>query len=112
MWPINVTELLRRKMPDIYLTISALLFTIGFTIIVIRRNIIIVLMGVELMLNAANLNFIAYEGTISNQVDGNIMALFIMVLAVTEAAVALALVIKIVSAFQTSEVDEINQLKG
>lgn len=99
-------------MPDIYLTISALLFTIGFTIIVIRRNIIIVLMGVELMLNAANLNFIAYEGTVSNQVDGNIMALFIMVLAVTEAAVALALVIKIVSAFQTSEVDEINELKG
>ncbi len=99
-------------MPDIYLTISALLFTIGFTIIVIRRNIIIVLMGVELMLNAANLNFIAYEGTISNQVDGNIMALFIMVLAVTEAAVALALVIKIVSAFRTSEVDEINEMKG
>ena len=96
-----------------FLTVSAILFAIGFVGVVTRRNAIVVLMGIELMLNAANLNFIAFwkYGPTAN-VDGYIFVLFSIAIAAAESAVGLALVILIYRHFKSSNLDEANQLHG
>jgi len=96
-----------------YLTVSAILFAIGFGGVVARRNAIVVLMGIELMLNAANLNFIAFWkfGAVPN-VDGYIFVLFSIAIAAAESAVGLALVILIYRHFKLANLDQINQLHG
>ena len=76
-----------------YLFISAILFSLGVFGVMTRRNGIAVLMGVELILNAANLNFVAFSRFGGMNMDGHIFALFVIVLAAAEAAVALAIVI-------------------
>ena len=78
-----------------YLYISAVLFSLGTFAVMTRRNGIAVLMGVELILNAANLNFVAFSRFGGMNMDGHIFSLFVIVLAAAEAAVALAIVINI-----------------
>jgi NADH-quinone oxidoreductase subunit K len=97
-----------------YLIISALLFAIGLGGAVTRRNAIVVLIGIELMLNAANLNFIAFWrfGPNPEALTGVVFVLFSIAVAAAEAAVGLALIISIYRHYQTSNVDQIESLKG
>lgn len=96
-----------------YLAVAALLFAIGFGGVVTRRNAIVVLMGIELMLNAANLNFIAFWkfGASANP-TGYIFVLFSIAIAAAESAVGLALVILIYRHFRTTNLEEASELKG
>ena len=97
-----------------YLLISALLFCVGLAGALIRRNAILVLIGVELMLNAANLNFIAFWRFSPNAeaLDGVMFVIFSIGIAAAEAAVGLALIIAIYRHYKTSNVDEVRELKG
>jgi NADH-quinone oxidoreductase subunit K len=94
-----------------FLFISSILFSLGIFGIVTRRNAVMVLMGIELMLNASNINFIAFAKYGNFGLQGQIMALFVIVLAAAEAAIALAIVLNIYKTFSTVNVDEINTLK-
>lgn len=94
-----------------YLVLSAILFSLGILGVVTRRNAILVLMGIELILNAANINFIAFSRYGSLNLDGQLAAIFVIVLAAAEAAIALAIVLNIYKTFHTVNVDEINKLK-
>ena len=78
-----------------YLIISALVFVLGLLAILTKRNAISILMGVELILNAANINFVAFSRFTDVQMNGVMIALFVFVIAVAEAAVALAIVLNI-----------------
>jgi NADH-quinone oxidoreductase subunit K len=94
-----------------FLFISSILFSLGIFGIVTRKNAVMVLMGIELMLNAANINFIAFAKYGNFGLQGQIMALFVIVLAAAEAAIALAIVLNIYKTFSTVNVDEIDTLK-
>ena len=94
-----------------YLYISAILFSLGTFAVMTRRNGIAVLMGVELILNAANLNFVAFSRFGGMNVDGHIFSLFVIVLAAAEAAVALAIVINIYNNLHTINVDDAAMMK-
>lgn len=96
------------------LLVSALLFAIGFGGVVTRRNAIVVLMGIELMLNAANLNFIAFWrfGTAPELLDGYLFVLFSIGIAAAESAVGLALVIAIYRHYKTTRLTEMTGLRG
>ena len=94
-----------------YLFISAALFAIGLFGVMTRRNGIAVLMGVELILNAANINFVAFSRFGGMNLDGHIFALIVIVLAAAEAAVALAIVINIYNNLRTINVDEASGMK-
>ena len=95
-----------------YLFISAALFSIGLFGVMTRRNGIAVLMGVELILNAANINFVAFSRFGGMNLDGHIFALIVIVLAAAEAAVALAIVINIYNNLNTINVDEASGMRG
>ena len=94
-----------------YAILSAVLFTIGIVGILIRRNIITILMCIELILNSVNLLFVAFSRFMGN-VDGQIFVFFIFAVAAAEAAVGLALVVAYFKLIETIEVDEIKLLKG
>ncbi|MGD1044490.1 MAG: NADH-quinone oxidoreductase subunit NuoK [Bacteroidota bacterium] len=94
-----------------FLILSGLLFSFGIFAILTRRNAIMVLMGVELVLNAANINFVAFSRYVTTSLDGHVVAIFVIILAAAEAAIALAIVLNIYQNFNTVNVDEINQLK-
>ncbi len=94
-----------------YLLISALLFSLGIFAVLTRKNAILVLMGLELILNAANLNFIAFARFGGYNINGHIAAIFVIVLAAAEAAVALAIVLNIYQNYKHVNVDEIDALK-
>jgi NADH-quinone oxidoreductase subunit K len=95
-----------------YLVVTALLFTLGLYNVITRRNSIGILMGVELILNAASINMVAFAHFNGNDVAGNIFSLFIIVLAASEAAVALAIVVSIYRQFHTIDAEEATTLKG
>lgn len=94
-----------------FLFVSAVLFSLGIFGIVTRKNAVMVLMGVELILNAANINFVAFARYGNFGLQGQLYALFVIVLAAAEAAVALAIVLNIYKTFTTVNVDEIDTLK-
>jgi NADH-quinone oxidoreductase subunit K len=94
-----------------FLFVSSILFSLGIFGIVTRRNAVMVLMGIELMLNASNINFIAFAKYGNFGLQGQIVALFVIVLAAAEAAIALAIVLNIYKTFSTVNVDEIDTLK-
>lgn len=94
-----------------FLILSGLLFSFGIFAILTRRNAIMVLMGIEFILNAANINFVAFSRYITTSFDGHVVAIFVIILAVAEAAIALAIILNIYQNFNTVNVDEINQLK-
>ena len=97
-----------------YLLVSALLFAIGLAGALTRRNAIIVLIGIELMLNAANLNFIAFwrYGPHPLALTGVMFVIFSIGVAAAEAAVGLALIISIYRHYRTTDLDQVNSLKG
>jgi NADH-quinone oxidoreductase subunit K len=94
-----------------YLVVSGILFSLGIFAVITRRNAILVLMGIELILNSANINFIAFSRYGGVNLDGQMVAIFVIILAAAEAAVALAIVLNIYKNFQTVNVDEINRMK-
>jgi len=95
-----------------YLVLSALLFCTGLYGVVTRRNAVAILMGIELMLNAANINLVAFNRYVTpTAVGGQIFALVIITLAACEAAVGLALVLAAYRSLETTQVDEINIMK-
>ena len=94
-----------------YVGLSAILFTIGVTGVLVRRNAIIVFMSIELMLNSANLVFVAYARQFMEQ-SGQVFVFFVMTVAAAEVAVGLALIVTIFRTRRGINVDEINQLKG
>jgi NADH-quinone oxidoreductase subunit K len=94
-----------------YLFISTILFSLGIFGIVTRKNAVMVLMGIELILNAANINFVAFARYGNFGFQGQLMALFVIVLAAAEAAIALAIVLNIYKVFSNVNVDEIDRLK-
>jgi NADH-quinone oxidoreductase subunit K len=96
--------------PEYYLLLSALLFSIGAVGVLVRRNAIVVFMCIELMLNAVNLSLVTFS-RINGNLDGQVMALFVMVVAACEVVVGLAIITAIFRARQSSSVDDANLLK-
>jgi NADH-quinone oxidoreductase subunit K len=99
-----------------YLVVGAVLFVVGAVCMATKRNALGVLMGVELVLNGANLNFIAFGSKYLRVetlgLDGQLIALFVIVLAAAEAAVALAIALNFYNNHATIDVDQANELKG
>jgi NADH-quinone oxidoreductase subunit K len=94
-----------------YFIVSGLMFLFGILTILTRRNAIYILLGVELILNAANLNFVAFSRFGNFGVDGHVFAVFIIILAASEAAVALAIVLQIFNSYGTIDLNETNLMK-
>jgi NADH-quinone oxidoreductase subunit K len=94
-----------------YLALSAILFTIGALGVLIRRNAIVIFMSIELMLNAANLAFVAFART-HESLSGQIFVFFVMTVAAAEVAVGLALIVAIFRAKQSIDVDQMSELRG
>jgi NADH-quinone oxidoreductase subunit K len=97
--------------PGAYLLLSAILFGIGVTGVLIRRNAIVVFMCVELMLNAVNLSFITFAKT-NGSIDGQVLAFFVMVVAAAEVVVGLGILVAIFRKRSSTSVDDVNLLKG
>ena len=95
-----------------YLLIGAVMFVSGVVCMATKRNGIAVLMGVELVLNGANVNFVAFSRHTSLGLDGQIVSLFVIVLAAAEAAVALAIALNFYNNYQTIDVDRGDKLQG
>lgn len=95
-----------------FVGVSALLFALGLFTLVTRRNAVAILMGVELVLNAAVLNFVAFSRYGRGGLDGQVFALFGIVLAAAEAVIALAIVLQLFRAFRSIDASEIRDLKG
>ncbi len=93
-----------------YIYLATLLFAIGGATVLLRRNAIVVFMGVELMLNAVNLMFVTFARMHGN-LDGQVIALFVMVVAAAEVVVGLAIIIAIFRARRSASVDDANLLK-
>ncbi len=93
-----------------YIYLAMILFTIGGAAVLLRRNAIIVFMGVELMLNAANLAFVTF-GRMHGTIEGQVIALFVMVVAAAEVVVGLAIIMAIFRARRSASVDDANLLK-
>lgn len=94
-----------------YLILSAILFSFGVIGVIARKNVIVILMSIELMLNAVNLTFVAYGKFLSN-LDGFIVVFFIMTIAAAEAAVGLALAVAILKRFKEVNIQKFTLLKG
>ena len=96
-----------------YLVIAAILFSLGIYGIITRKNAVAILMGIELILNSANINFITFNrfGNFET-LDGHVFSIFVIVLAAAEAAVALAIIINLFKNIGTVDVDQAQEMKG
>ena len=95
-----------------YLTVGAVLFGLGLFTVMTRKNAVGILLGVELILNAAALNFISFENFVAGGVGGQIFTVFIIVLAAAEAAIALAIVLNVYRNFRSIMADRMTTLKN
>ena len=95
-----------------FLVVSAALFTLGMLTVATRRNAVAILMGVEMILNSANLNFVAFSHYVEGAIGGQVFAVFVIVLAAAEAAIALAIVLAIYRNFRTIDSHETTVLHG
>ncbi len=95
-----------------YLVVSAALFSLGIMAVLARKNAVNVLMGVELILNSANLNLVAFSRYSAANLSGQIFAIFIIVIAAAEAAVALAIVLSMYRLIKSVNLDKADTLKG
>jgi NADH-quinone oxidoreductase subunit K len=93
-----------------YLTVSALLFALGLTGVIVRRNLLVIYMSLELMLNAANLTFVAMS-RFTNNLNGQVMVFFIITVAAAEVAVGLALIVALYRKRQTAHVEDLTSMK-
>lgn len=91
--------------------LSSFLFCVGLVIVVTKRNTVMILVGTELMLNAANLNLVAFNRQWPSQLEGQMFAIFVIIIAVCEAAVGLAIIFRAYQLYDTSHPDEIVDLK-
>ena len=96
---------------DYYIILSAILFTIGVTGVLIHRNALIIFMSIELMLNSANLAMVAFSSVIKS-FSGQIFVFFVIAVAAAEVAVGLALIVEIFKSKHSIDVDQMNSLKG
>lgn len=96
--------------PSWYLTLSALLFCIGVAGVLTRRNVLIIFMSIELMLNAVNLSFVTYSRYLAN-IDGQVFVFFIMAVAAAEVAVGLAIIVTIFRHRESVDIDKVNLMK-
>jgi NADH-quinone oxidoreductase subunit K len=94
-----------------FLVVGLLLFVLGLYTVLTRRNAIGILMGIELMLNAANVNYVAFARYSGSAVDGQIFAIFVIMLAAAEAAVGLAIVLGIYRNFESIDVEATHSLR-
>jgi NADH-quinone oxidoreductase subunit K len=95
-----------------FVLLSAVLFATGLFCVITRRNALGILMGIELILNAANINYVAFARYAQSGYDGQIFAIFVIMLAAAEAAIGLAIVLGIYQAFETIDVDATDRLRG
>lgn len=95
---------------NVILLLSAYLFCVGLVVAISRKSAIMVLIGIELMLNASNLNFIYFSQGAENLYDGQLYALFVMVLAAAEAAIGLAIIIQMFRRFGSVSLDRLNEI--
>lgn len=96
---------------DYYIILSAILFTIGVTGVLVRRNALIIFMSIELMLNSANLTIVAFSSVIKS-FSGQIFVFFVIAVAAAEVAVGLALIVEIFKSKRSIDVDQMSSLKG
>jgi NADH-quinone oxidoreductase subunit K len=96
---------------DYYIILSAILFTIGVTGVLVRRNALIIFMSIELMLNAANLAIVAFSSVLKS-FSGQIFVFFVIAVAAAEVAVGLALIVEIFRTKKSIDVDQMSLLKG
>ena len=97
--------------PNHYLVLSAVLFSIGLAGVLLRRNLIVLFMSIELMLNAVNISFVTFS-KVHGRVDGQVMVFFVMTIAAAEAAVGLALAVSIFKRFKEVNIRFFEHLKG
>ena len=95
-----------------YLGISLILFLCGLAVMIARKNIIAMLLGIELILNASALNFVAYSRFVNNNIDGHIASIFIIIVAAAEAAVGLGIVIRFFQIKESIHIDNATQLQS
>ena len=95
-----------------YLFVSAALFSLGILAVITRRNAVNILMGIELILNAANINLVAFSRYGTGNIKGQLFAVFVIVIAASEVAVALAIVLTLYRLRRTPNVDEADILRG
>lgn len=95
-----------------FLVLSAVLFSLGLFAVITKKNAVTVLMGVELILNAANINFIAFAKYVDTDLDGQVFAIFVIVTAAAAAAVALAIVLNLYERLKSINLDEADSLAG
>jgi NADH-quinone oxidoreductase subunit K len=96
--------------PSAYLVLGAVLFSLGAVTVLVRRNAIVMFMGVELMLNAVNLTLVTFS-RINGSLDGQVMSFFVMVVAAAEVVVGLAIIMAIFRTRRSSSVDDVHLLK-
>jgi NADH-quinone oxidoreductase subunit K len=94
-----------------FVVLSAILFALGLFCVLTRRNAIGILMGIELILNSANVNYVAFARYGSGGYDGQVFAIFVIMLAAAEAAIGLAIVLGIYQAFETIDVQATDRLR-
>ena len=94
-----------------YIAVSAVLFAIGVVCIASRRNMIYVLMGIEMILNAANINFVAFNRFNGDAMDGRMFAIFVIILAAAEAAVALGIVLNVYHLFESIKPSDVDLMR-
>jgi NADH-quinone oxidoreductase subunit K len=95
-----------------FVVLSILLFATGLFCVVTRRNALGILMGIELILNSANVNYVAFARYSGSGYDGQIFAIFVIMLAAAEAAIGLAIVLAVYQTFETIDVDATDRLRG
>ena len=94
-----------------YIAVSAILFGLGIVCIISRRNMIYVLMGSEMILNAANINFVAFNRFNGDAMDGRMFAIFVIILAAAEAAVALGIVLNVYHLFESIKPSDVDLMR-
>jgi len=95
-----------------FVVLSGILFALGLFTVVTRRNAIGILMGIELVLNSANINYVAFARYANAHYDGQVFAIFVIMLAAAEAAIGLAIVLGIYQRFETIDVEATDRLRG
>jgi NADH:ubiquinone oxidoreductase subunit K len=96
---------------DHFIYLGVVMFACGIMTIITKRNAIMILLGIELMLNAANINLVAFNYQHGNSLDGQMFSLFVIIVAVCETSVGLAIVLRVYQHYQSSVPDQIDELK-